>query len=176
MTYFKKFERTMANFLLFISSLCIGLIQLISMVYFKQSFFFTAISLCCAFTSIWNHGTTNIIAKFVDRIYMVVYIAANSVIIHTIVEPNISKLLMFMIMISGILSVLLAMHIRSNLPKYKVLNSKVNAFNFANYFHLYSHIVVMVLHPWLSYYLSINCGDHLPVLCEDSWFYGILAS
>lgn len=62
----------MANHVLFASSLFLAFLHLSLVIYFKPPRAFAFSVLCGTFSSIWNHGVTNDVAKWSDRGMMAV--------------------------------------------------------------------------------------------------------
>jgi hypothetical protein len=159
----------MANYLLLLSSIGMALTQLFANFYFRPPIFFTLLGLLAVTTSIWNHGVSNIVARWLDRLYMVVYIATNTVIIYTVVRDLAMMFIIYGIMASGIGCVLTAMFIRSQAKREEICNP-YKFHSPGNYYHLYSHFVVMLVHTILSYQLVQDCHDGIQVFCTDDWF------
>ncbi len=163
----------MANFILFLSSIGMAITQLMANLYFRPPLFFTMLGILAVTTSIWNHGVSNNLARWFDRIYMVIYIATNTVIIYTVVQDILRMIVIYGIMASGVFCVLTAMFTRSKAKREDISNPyKVHAPG--NYYHLYSHFVVMLVHTILSYQLVEDCHDGIQVFCTDDWLFDFL--
>lgn len=135
----------MANYLLFASSILMAIIQAGSIILFRPPFLFSILAILAFITSLWNHGTTQYLARVCDRLYMVVYITTNTIIIYNAVKDLVHLLVIYSIMASGICCVLVAMYIRKTSKDVDINNPyKIN--KPGNYYHLYSHLVVMTVH------------------------------
>ena len=122
----------MANFILFCSSIFILVIQISTFVLFDLPYFFSLLGFLAAITSIFNHAFTNNIIKNVDRLYITYYISANVFFIFTSNILFWYKNLLYLLILSGILSVCTAMKIKNN------------------YLHIYSHLILVIVHLLLS--------------------------
>jgi hypothetical protein len=158
----------MANYVLLCSSIVMTLVQMLTNFYFRPPIFFCGLGFFAMFTSIWNHGTSNNVAKVLDRMYMIVYIATNSLIIFSVVQSWSSMLMIYGIMATGVVSVIKAMVTRSKARIHQILHpSQLHAPG--NGHHIYAHIVVMIVHSLLSYQLTIDCQDDF-LFCSNDWF------
>jgi hypothetical protein len=158
----------MANYLLLMSSIAMAIIQLYTNYLFRPPVFFALLGIMAFVTSIWNHGTTNEIARQLDRIYMVIYILTNIVIIYSVVKDPLHILGIYLIMASGIACVLVAMTSRQNSVD-KDIHNPYRIHKTGNYYHLYAHCVVMIVHSILCFRLVEDCDVNMPVFCNDNW-------
>lgn len=167
----------MTNYLLFVSSLGIGLVQLITIAYFRPPTLFCVLAFAAFVTSTWNHGTTQHVAKFLDRTYMIIYIISNAAIILTVVKDVMTILVMYSIMASGIYCVVVARIKRETAPANEV-NNPYKLSSPGNFLHLYAHVVVMIVHTLLSYRLQLtqDCHDRIPLVCTDNWLFDIFTN
>ena len=167
-----KNGKRMANYVLLLSSMAITLVQIFSNIIFHPPIFFIALGVVACLTSIWNHGSSLEIAKIVDRVYMVVYIMMNTIIIYTVVQSIWHVLLIYSIMLSGIICVLFAMATRSVVRKSnpKEIPNPYRWTAPGNYYHLYAHVVVMIVHVIVAHRLTIDCHPNIPFFCNDEWF------
>lgn len=160
----------MANYFLFMSSLAMALIQLSTIYLLKPPIIFSVLAIIAFITSLWNHGTTLSFAQKVDRAYMVIYIATNTVLIYNVVKDPVRMTVIYLIMASGIFCVVLAMAMRRSTTDADIHNPyRIN--KPGNFYHMYSHCVVMVVHTMLSFIFDGDCGpvrdDSNTIFCED---------
>jgi hypothetical protein len=107
-------------------------------------------------TSLWNHGTTQSVAQIIDRAYMVIYIATNTLLIYNVVKDPSHMAVIYLIMASGIACVLTAIMLRK-MTKDADIDNPYRINKPGNYFHLYSHCVVMTVHTMLSFKFASDC-------------------
>ncbi len=73
----------MANFCLFISSIAITAIHVFAHAFYRTDNILLTITIICGCcTSIWNHGSTSLSAKIIDRVAMYIGFASNMYTIH----------------------------------------------------------------------------------------------
>ena len=150
----------MANYFLFVSSLAMAVIQLSTIYLMNLPLIFSVLAVIAFSTSLWNHGTTQSLAQKADRVYMVIYIATNTILIYNVVKDPVHMAVIYLIMASGIFCVISAMMMRKSTADADINNPyRIN--KPGNFYHLYSHIVVMVVHTMLSFTFAEDCKSDL---------------
>ena len=146
------------NSLLLVSSAGILLVSLATHLYFAPPVYFSILAGMAGLTSVANHGTLHRVARRIDRCYIPVYVALNLGIVQSNTRISVpTKVILYAVGASGVCSVLKAMYIRSVLPQLHLPLKKENEkesrpeYNFkwdspGNYYHLYAHVVLMVIH------------------------------
>ena len=119
----------MANTVLFLSSLCFSLSHFLTICWYQPPLIFSMMAFLVCVSSLSNHGLTSKIAQYSDRIYSPIYVSYNIINAYHVVEDNLYFIFIFLIAFTGSLCVLHSMFVKQN-----------------NIVHMYSHLVIMVLH------------------------------
>lgn len=158
----------MANYFLLFSSCLMMITQITTILIFKPPIFFSLLAILAFTTSIWNHGFTHQLAQIIDRIYMIIYIVINTIIIYLVVQDIFHMVAIYAIMISGITCVVAAMIIRKY-TKDKDIRNPYRIRKPGNYYHFYSHCVVMIIHSVMAYKMIVECDSSIPIVCNNDW-------
>lgn len=117
----------MTNYVLFLSSLFLGWMHMIGMVFSSTPTLFKLTVVTGVFASIWNHGTTTDIAKWLDRLLMIMGAIIDTIYANTIVELRDQRFVLNMLLVFAIGGYLLAK-------------------KFIKGAHLFAHVMLSIFH------------------------------
>ena len=150
----------MANHVLFASSLFFGFLHLALILFFQPvPLLFSYGVLCGVFSSLWNHGSTSDIAKWSDRIMMVVGAVVDFAYLAAVPTP--SKLLLASLIVAAIVGYAGAKAlVRVSLKKEASPAASVFAavFTSGNLPHLLAHLCLSCTHFIMIAELAAHCA------------------
>ena len=145
---------TMANIVLFLSSVLWGIVHVALFIYFQGPWYFIVVYGLGVATSIANHGLSNNVAKWGDRIMMAVS-APFDIVFTALTDTWTYRLVGFAIILTGIVCYFGAKRAVQQTPDFKDervgIAQRRGKGKPGNEFHLISHAVITGLHGMLFY-------------------------
>lgn len=137
----------MANLFLFKSSIYLGSINIIAISFFNVPLIFKSLIWVGVITSIWNHGTTSIFAKYFDRAIMLYGVCIDSYYIGLLKNQPNSQIFCITFLI---LSIFMYFS-NKRIHKEKKKRANITHETQDSTFHCFAHVLLTFMHLTIGY-------------------------
>lgn len=134
----------MVNVTLFISSIIFGSIHILFMILFPSFILLMIILILGIITSIWNHGSSDELSKWCDRILILTGVFIDLYFIAIIIEYHPNCYYLFLLILLAIV-----FYLNAKLCNYFSIQK------YGNLFHLFAHLSATICHCTMFYYLNL---------------------